>query len=36
MYPPDLNDDPRREVPELQPDDGGEVVHLVQVWVVVA
>ena len=36
MYSPDLNDDPWREVPELQPDDGGEVVHLVQVGVVVA
>ena len=33
---PDLYDDPRRDVPQLDPDDGGEVVHLVEVGVVVA
>ena len=33
---PDQDDDPRRDVPQLDPDDGGEVVHLVEVGVVVA
>ena len=32
---PDLDDDPRRDVPQLDPDYGGEVVHLVQVGIVV-
>ena len=33
---PDLDDDPRRDVPQLDPDDGREVVHLVEVGIVVS
>ena len=33
---PDLYDDARRDVPQLYPDDGREVVHLVEVGIVVA
>ena len=31
-----LNENSRSDVPELNPDDGGEIVHLVEVRVVVS